>query len=71
MNPRDGRARRIVNPSTSRDLVLVTSVQLPLSWVVRAVVEQFKGAIDQLVGGGKWLGAKRHRGPGESGSTAA
>jgi LysR family nitrogen assimilation transcriptional regulator len=55
------RARRIVNPAISRDLVLATSTQRPLSRAARVVVEQIKEEVDHLVGSGKWLGAKRQR----------
>ena len=55
-------ARRIVDPAISRDLVLATSTQRPLSQAAKAVVAQIKDEVDQLVSSRKWLGAKRQRG---------
>lgn len=55
---RDGRmfARRIVNPPFSRTLVLATSTQRPLSLAAKALLEQMKAVVKDLVDSGAWQG---------------
>jgi len=48
-------ARRIVDPPISRDLLLANSTQRPLSIAGRALMEQIKVEVRDLVESGKWL----------------
>lgn len=51
-------ARRVVNPSLTRTLVLATSSQRPLTVSTRAVVAELKSVMRDLVDGGTWRGAR-------------
>jgi len=49
-------ARRIVGPPISRSLLLASSTQQPISAAARAVMQQIKGQVRDLVDTGNWLG---------------
>lgn len=52
-------ARRIVAPPVSRDLILATSTQRPLSRGAQAVINRIKQEVESLIASGKWLGASK------------
>ncbi len=49
-------ARRIFGPPISRSLLLASSTQQPISAAARAVMQQIKGQVRDLVDTGNWLG---------------
>ncbi len=49
-------ARRIFGPPISRSLLLASSTQQPISAAARAVMQQIKGQVRNLVDTGNWLG---------------
>ena len=52
-------ARRILEPPLSRCLLLATSSQRPVSQTTRAVIQDLKSVVRQLIDGGGWPGALR------------
>ncbi len=52
-------ARRILKPKISRDLVLATSTQRPMSRAVSILIAQIHEEVDHLIESGKWQGARR------------
>jgi LysR family transcriptional regulator, nitrogen assimilation regulatory protein len=52
-------AQRVVKPKISRDLVLATSTQRPMSRAVNILITQINEEVDQLIESGRWQGARR------------